>query len=375
MGAWGTGVFENDWALDYAVGLAKSGDADSPAAILRALDGPGDLDSRECATALAAAEAVAASSGQPAADLPDPVLMWFERTGARADAQEVQLALRVVGMILDQNSGLRDQRDETGASLAEWLTPIEDLQRRLRAAVPAPAAGPDAAQSPSRRLHGLAARRGPSGSRSRDGVPGVECAWRKVRGGVLFALRDARGLAVTLDTSYGGQQRGLAASAGLRRHAPLYVWGDAVGTWPRNSRKLTRCPVYQEEYHWDDVAEAGTSVDLVNRWLAADGDDEVIWAELDREHDALTRRFEEFMLSKRAVIVSELEKRGRPEDASKLAGWDLPRIEAWLVAGEKKRITAEKDRSHERVKRYLEGMAAVNTRHANAQPDQTAGNE
>jgi hypothetical protein len=63
MGAWRTGVFENDWALDYAAELSKSGDADSPAASLRALDDAGSLDSRESATALAAAEAVAASSG------------------------------------------------------------------------------------------------------------------------------------------------------------------------------------------------------------------------------------------------------------------------------------------------------------------------
>ena len=83
--------------------------------------------------------------------------MWVERTGARADAQEVELALRVVGVILEQNAELRDQQDETGDSLEKWLTPCGDLQRRLSAAEPAPAA--EAAYTASRRLHDLVAGR------------------------------------------------------------------------------------------------------------------------------------------------------------------------------------------------------------------------
>jgi len=194
MGAWGTGLFENDWALDWAGELAAAGDADFPASTLRPFDDGGSLGGPECAAALAAAEAIAASAGQRAAGLPDAVGLWIERTRTRPGAEDVQLALRVVGMILEQNSALRDQQDETGASLAEWLTPIEDLQRRLSAVSVAPAsAGDGAPRSASRRLHDLVARREPSGSRSRDDVPGVECAWRKVRGGVLFSLRYGRG--------------------------------------------------------------------------------------------------------------------------------------------------------------------------------------
>jgi hypothetical protein len=366
MGAWGTGVFENDWALDWVAELSRSGDADFPASALREFDG-GLLESWECATALAAAEAVAASSGESPADLPDGVRMWLERTGARADAEEIQLALRVVDLILDQNSELRNQHDETGASLAEWLTPIENLQRRLGAVEPAPAgAGRDAVPSPSRRLHDLVARRDPSGSWSLAGAPGAEYTWRKERSSVLFAVRDARGLGVTLDTRWGGRRRGPGSPAGLRWHAPLYLWGNETGDWPDHFTVRTTCPVY-EEYHWDDVAETGTSVDLVNRWLAADGDDEVIWAVLDREYGELARKFEALVLVRRARLLPRLEEQGRTEDASRLASWDLPKLAAWLAAGEKKRIAEEHDRRTERSKRYRRRIAEIDARHAGRQ--------
>ncbi|MBO0836660.1 MAG: hypothetical protein J2P28_14285, partial [Actinobacteria bacterium] len=109
--------------------------------------------------------------------------------------------------------------------------------------------------SASRRLRDLVAGRGPSGSRLRDGGPGVECEWRKLEAGVLFSLRDARGLAVTLHTGRGGQPRGFGSPAGLRLHAPLYIWGDAAGTWPSSGHST--CPVYDDPYHWDNVDETG----------------------------------------------------------------------------------------------------------------------
>jgi hypothetical protein len=365
MGTWGTGLFENDWALDWAGELAAADDADFPASTLRPFDDGGSLDGPECAAALAAAETIAASAGQRAAGLPDAVEMWIERARTRVGAEDVQLALRVVGMILEQNSELRDQQDETGANLAEWLTPIEDLQRRLSAisVAPAGAVGGGTPRSASRRLHDLVARREPSGSRSRDDVPGVECAWRKVRGGVLFSLRDARGLAVTLDTSRGGRPRDMSDEAGLRRHAPLYIWGDAAGTWPDRMTRLTRCPVYDDMgYHWDDLAAPDTSAALVDGWLAADGDDDVVWAELDREYDELTRKYETFIPGARALVVAALRERGREQDAAALASWDLPRTEAWLVRSEKKHITAEHDRLDAGVQRWRERVAETNAR-------------
>jgi hypothetical protein len=358
MGSWGTGLFENDYAMDWAYELLETGDAELPASILWGFDGAESLDEKESAEALAAAEAIAASVRQPAVGLPDQVRVWVERTGSRADAEEVQLALRVVGVILDQNAELRDQQDETGDSLEKWLTPIDDLRRRLSRAEPAPAG--TAEPSASRRLRDLVAGRGSSGSRLRDGGPGAECEWRKMEGGVLFSLRDARGLAVTLHTGYGGQPRGLPFPAGLWLHAPLYIWGDAAGTWPRGGHKT--CPVYDDPYHWDNVAETGRSVDLVNRWVAAGGDDDVVWAELDREHDVLTRKYEAFLTGKRELVVAGLKERGRDQDAEKFAGYDPPKAEAWLVDWEKKRLTADLERGKTLARLWREGLEESNRR-------------
>ena len=357
-------MFENDWAMDWAFELLETGDAEFPAGTLWGFDGAGSLDEKESAEALAAAEAIAASVRQPAVGLPDQVQMWAQRTGARTDAEEVKLALRVVGVILDQSAELRDQQDETGDSLEKWLTPIDDLRRRLSAAGPASAG--KAARSPSRRLRDLVAGRGPSGSRLRNGGPGADCEWRKAGSGVLFSLRDGRGLAVTLHTAYGGNPRGVGSPAGLWRHAPLYIWGDAAGTWPRGGPPT--CPVYGDRYHWDDVAETGRSLDLVNRWVAAGGDDDVVWAELDREHDVLTRKYEAFLTGKHALVVAALKERGRDQDAVKLAGYELPKAEAWLVDWEKKRITADHERGEAAVRLWREGLAEIGRRSA-SNPD------
>jgi hypothetical protein len=65
MGAWGTGVFENDYAMDWVIDLERSDDADFPVSVLRLLGDGGPLDQQDAAVGLAAAEVVAASCGLP----------------------------------------------------------------------------------------------------------------------------------------------------------------------------------------------------------------------------------------------------------------------------------------------------------------------
>jgi hypothetical protein len=105
-------------------------------------------------------------------------------------------------------------------------------------------------------------------------------------------------------------------------------------------------------------------VDLVNRWVAAGGVDDVVWAEVDREHDALTRKYEAFIAGKRALAVAALKDQGRDQDAAKLAGWDPPKAEAWLVHQENKRITATHERSAAIARRWREDLAEIDRQFA-----------
>src|SRR5580658_5332394 len=130
MGAWGPGPFENDTSMDWVEELRKSADPGYPLAVLRKLDGVGPFAGRSAETGIAAAEAIAASRGQPAEKVPAGVLEWLRATGARADAAAAELALRVVDAIED-DSELGLLWDEVDGSL--WHAAVADLRRRLRA--------------------------------------------------------------------------------------------------------------------------------------------------------------------------------------------------------------------------------------------------
>ena len=130
MGAWGPGPFENDTSMDWVRELRDSGDPGYPAAVLRKLDGVGPLAARAAETGIAAAEAVAASRGRPAEELPAGLLGWLRTSGARADAATAELALRVVDAI-EADSELCALWDEDDGP--EWHAEIADLRRRLRA--------------------------------------------------------------------------------------------------------------------------------------------------------------------------------------------------------------------------------------------------
>jgi hypothetical protein len=355
MGTWGTGVFENDTAMDWVLELAKS-DADFPASVLRLLGDGGPLSTRDCERGLAAGEVIAASCGATLADPPAEVRAWLEGTGFRADAQTLQLAGRVTGTIVDQNAGLTDGHLVPGDSLARWVAPAEDLRHRLSTAKPGPPLNANGSTPSIRRLlEELTGQRDPSGTRARTGKDQADYTWRKVRGGLLFMIRDRRGLAVTMDTC--GRVSPESAT-GLLRHAPLYVW-HPDGTWPprREFGPRTNCRVFDDlGWHWDDRAEWATTETLVDQWAAAGGNDEVIWAELDREYDQLTQLFADCVRRIRSTVIEHLEEQGRHQEAAALGERDLPAVAARLVARERRRIAAEHDRGIELVRRWRQGI-------------------
>src|ERR1700744_4530443 len=132
MGAWGTGNFENDWALDWLGEFCESGDASkvqaalnrvvkhggtkySPPSIIERLRGQRPhtdlLTANFASKALAAAEIVAMWLGRPLAKLPDGVTEWMQNHSSSLRPDIVPLARQAVN-IVRTNSELKDLWEE-----------------------------------------------------------------------------------------------------------------------------------------------------------------------------------------------------------------------------------------------------------------------
>jgi hypothetical protein len=132
MGAWESGVFDNDGAMDWVDELEESEGLEAIKSafetVLEIYDDYLEVD--EASSGLAAAETVAALLGKPAPNLPDEVADWVKGRAKPAKTL-VTTAGRVVARVLQQ-SELRELWEETDA-FDEWRKGIEDLKRRLGA--------------------------------------------------------------------------------------------------------------------------------------------------------------------------------------------------------------------------------------------------
>lgn len=128
MGAWGSGSFENDGALDWIGDLVESR---GPAPIIRALEAILSKDcpeSPECEEAIAACELLAAMLGKPSPDLPEEAAEWIKGKPA-PPAEIVAKASAALDRIV-RNSEMKDLWEEAG-SLGEWTPCVAELKHRL----------------------------------------------------------------------------------------------------------------------------------------------------------------------------------------------------------------------------------------------------
>lgn len=130
MGAWGSGSFENDDALDW---LAELEDATSWRSVEEAFAAvvADDVEYREapeCAIAIAAAEVLAAASGRPAGALPEVVMRWVAAAPKPHDGLPA-LAIEVLDAIL-ADSELQELW-EASESCEDWKNDLSDLRGRL----------------------------------------------------------------------------------------------------------------------------------------------------------------------------------------------------------------------------------------------------
>jgi hypothetical protein len=133
MGAWGTGNFDNDEALDWLYLLSEAPDLLLLQTTLEAVTGSEEdyLDATDCAQALAAAEIIAALAGHPPEELPEEAAGWLDGRPAPPDDLKM-LALIAIEAVAGEDSELRELWEESD-EFEEWQAVLNDLTARLKA--------------------------------------------------------------------------------------------------------------------------------------------------------------------------------------------------------------------------------------------------
>lgn len=133
MGAWGTGIFDNDDAMDWVMRLDEDGREAVDEAIDAVLEtAPEYLERDVGAGALAAAEVVAALRGRPSTHLPPEVASWLAAHPDLTVTSELVLKAR---RALDHatNPGTSEVAElwADAPRGTEWRALTEDLRARL----------------------------------------------------------------------------------------------------------------------------------------------------------------------------------------------------------------------------------------------------
>ena len=122
----------------------------------------------------------------------------------------------------------------------------------------------------------------------------------------------------------------------------MYVWGDGTGEWPGRFMVSSLCPLWLAD-HWDDPVPDAEGVGLVNQWIDADGDDEVIWVYLEREYEVLDMAFTSCLAARRTAAVAALQARGRFDEAAQVENLDPGEFARGLLTSERKKIVMERE--------------------------------
>lgn len=132
-GAWGSGAFDNDDALDFATDLARQQDAALVYQTLRAVrDRTGYLEAPDGSAAVAAAEVVAALNGHPCKGMPEALEKWIQRQ-KRPTKEQVSLAVAAVQRVRGAGSELGELwADAKPSDRRQWEAAMSDLMKRLQ---------------------------------------------------------------------------------------------------------------------------------------------------------------------------------------------------------------------------------------------------
>lgn len=132
-GAWESGSFDNDDALDWASQCARSKGASLILTTLNAALVDGYLEAPECSAAIAAAEVVAAANDKAISSLPREVGVWLEQQQRLEIAKLAPLATKAVSRILyGPQSELQELWQENKKDFPAWRNHMLSLIVRLK---------------------------------------------------------------------------------------------------------------------------------------------------------------------------------------------------------------------------------------------------
>ena len=129
MGAWGTGVFDNDSALDWVWELEAVSGTDLLQATFDTVNEAQYREATDCSEALAAAEVVAALLGNPSDSLPNEIVEWLAKNQTAVDTRLQASAWTAVDHIL-VDSELRELWSES-VDFDAWQNLLQELMHRL----------------------------------------------------------------------------------------------------------------------------------------------------------------------------------------------------------------------------------------------------
>ena len=129
-GAWGTGSFENDDALDWVADCTDAKDIAPVARALSAVMKSEYIEAPDGSAAVAAAEVIAAALGKPSPNLPSELRTWTQKHLSDKLAQLAPLAKKALVRIQDSEISELKQLWSEGDS-KKWAAAIAELSSRL----------------------------------------------------------------------------------------------------------------------------------------------------------------------------------------------------------------------------------------------------
>jgi len=131
-GAWGSGSFENDDALEWVADCVRTSGGSSVATALTRVADARYMEAPEASVAVAAAEVVAAARGKASPKLPPDLWAWLQKQPKAEIAELAPSALKAMERVARGPSSELATLWKQSESHFAWQQGMQDLLARLR---------------------------------------------------------------------------------------------------------------------------------------------------------------------------------------------------------------------------------------------------